>query len=320
VRLNRSRFYDVDTPDNRAAFATLHEVLTVVCRMLAPFCPFVTDWVHRELTGASVHLAPYRRESTALPRNPALEESMTQIRTLATLARAAREEAGVKVRQPLSRLVCVVPNYKATEVDALVPLLAAELNVKRVEFVSDGDALVRLEAKPNYRALGKRFGKRTPLAAGAVASLDDAALSALQRGEPVAVSVEGEAHELQPDDLTIVRRAGGGLVVQEAGGYVAALDPTVTPALRREGVARELVSRIQRLRKEAGLDVSDRIQLQVSGDGAVEEAASAFSNAIAAEVLAVAVQVGESPGATYDAVQTMDLDGSTARIALTRVH
>ncbi len=320
VRLNRSRFYDVAGPDNRAAFATLHEVLTVACRLLAPMCPFVTDWMHRELTEESVHLAPYRRSPGATARDVALDEGMEQIRTLATLARAAREEAGVKVRQPLSRLVCVVPNYKAAAVAELVPLLAAELNVKQVEFVSDGDALVRLEARPNYRALGKRFGRRTPLVAGAVAALDAAAVAALQRGEEVAVAVEGESHTLQAAEVSIVRRAGGGLVVQEAGGYVAALDPTVTPPLRREGLAREVVSRVQRLRKDTGLEVSDRIRLHVSGDGPVEEAASAHRDTIAAEVLAIAIAVGGPSDEAYDAVQTVDLDGSTARIALTRVH
>ncbi|HET7583428.1 MAG TPA: isoleucine--tRNA ligase [Gemmatimonadaceae bacterium] len=324
VRLNRSRFYEVDGLDNRAAFATLYEVLVVTCRLLAPFCPFVTDWIHRELTGESVHLASYVREGArgtgGARRDPALEGAMTDIRTLATLARAAREEAGVKVRQPLSRLVCVVPNYKAPAVQPLVPLLAAELNVKEVEFVSDGDALVQLEARPNYRALGKRFGKRTPLVAAAVAALDGAAVAALQRGEPVAVSVEGESHVLQPDDVSVLRRASGALVVQESGGYVAALDPEITPELRREGVARELVSRVQRLRKDAGFEVSDRIRLHVGGDAAVEEAAAAHREYVAAEVLAVEMSVGGQAAGDHDALQTVDLDGLTARIALTRVR
>ena len=141
VRLNRHRFYDVDGADNRAAFATLHEVLVVTCRLLAPFTPFLTDWVHTELTGESVHLAPYVRANLHA-RDGALEEAMDHVRTLATLGRAAREEAGVKVRQPLQRMVCVVAGAGAGASDAgvrgidkLIPLLADELNVKEVSFL-----------------------------------------------------------------------------------------------------------------------------------------------------------------------------------------
>ena len=138
VRQSRHRFYDVDTEDNRAAFATLHEILTVTCRLLAPFAPFITDWIHRELTGTSVHLASFTRgEPGAIDVD--LERAMHHVRTLATLGRAAREEAGMKVRQPLARMVCVVPMRGASSggeagagamVQELTPLLAAELNIK----------------------------------------------------------------------------------------------------------------------------------------------------------------------------------------------
>ena len=255
VRLSRERFYEVTAADNRAAFATLHEVLSCCCRLLAPFAPFVTDWIHRELTAESVHLASYVRAHPYAPR-PALELAMAEIRALATLGRAAREDAGVKVRQPLSRLVCVPAVHDraaVTLVESLAPLLAAELNVKQVEFASSADALVTLEAKPNFRALGKKWGKETPKAASAVAALGADTLRAFERGDPVVVSVDGTDHELAADDFTIVRRASGSLAVQEDGARFAAIDPVVSPALRAEGIARELVSRIQRLRKDSGL-------------------------------------------------------------------
>ena len=119
-----------------------------------------------------------------------------------------------------------------------------------------------LEAKPNFRALGKKFGKRTPLAAQAVAAFGGEQLRAFLHGEPLVVSVEGDSHELGPDDLTIVRRASGSLVVQEDGGFFAAIDPTVTPELKLEGYAREVISRVQRMRKESGFAVSDRIRVR----------------------------------------------------------
>ncbi len=328
VRVNRGRFYDVDAPDNRAAFATLHEVLVVTCRLLAPFAPFVTDWMHRELTGAgreagstgtSVHLAPFGGCSLA-DGDPALEQAMGHIRRLATLARAAREEAGVKIRQPLSRLVCVVPNYRAGVLDALVPLLRSELNVKGVEFALTGDALVRLEAKPNFRALGKRFGKKTPLAAQAVAAISSEALLGFTRGEPLVISVEGESHALAHDDLDVMRRATGDLVVQEEGGYFAAIDPAVSEELRREGMAREVVNRVQRMRKDSRYVVSDRVLLQVTGNGDVENAVREYREYVAGEVLASEVIIGGDVAATVDAVQTVEVMDDDVRIALTRVH
>jgi isoleucyl-tRNA synthetase len=318
VRLNRARFYDVDTPDSRAAFATLHEVLVVSCRLLAPFAPFLTDWMHRELAGDSVHVAPYvRAKGTAAL--PALERAMTQLRTLATLGRAAREDASVKVRQPLEQMICVVPGARSAELDAFEPLLKAELNVKRVEWAQSGDALVRLEAKPNFRALGKRFGKATPLAAQAVAALPPEALVRFEHGEPVAISVGGESHTLTPEDLELVRRASGALVVKEGGGFFVALDPSVSPALREEGLARELVSRIQRMRKDAGLAVSDRIRTWVAGAPEVEGAARARTDYISSEVLAREVAVGGPEPAAPTAMQTAELDGLAVRIAITRV-
>jgi isoleucyl-tRNA synthetase len=203
--------------------------------------------------------------------------------------------------------------------DELVPLLAAELNVKRVEFASAGDALVRLEGKPNFRSLGRRFGKRTPLAAQAVAALSHDALAAIERGEPVAISVEGESHTLSPEDVQVVRRGVGDLVVQEADGFVAALDATVTPELRDEGLAREVVSRVQRMRKEAGFAVSDRIHLQVTGNEELENAMRKFVEYVAGEVLAIDVAIGGPIEGSPDAVQAVELDGLPARIALTRV-
>jgi isoleucyl-tRNA synthetase len=309
----------VDQDDNRAAFATLYEVLVGVARLLAPFAPFFTDWMHRALTGDSVHLAPFgnvgRGES-----DPTLERSMAHIRVLSRLGRAAREEADVKVRQPLARLVCVVPGGDRQQLQSLAPLLATELNVKSVEWVSSGADFVRLEAKPNFRALGKRFGKRTPLAAQAIAALSDAALRAFERGEEVAISVEGESFRLLPEELSIVHRASGGLTVKEEQGYFAALDAQITPALRSEGLARELVSRIQRLRKDAGFAVSDRIRVNVAGNSELEAVLREHGDYISSEILAVQLAATSEDDSTSDAVQTTDLDGLPVRIALWRVH
>ena len=319
VRQSRKRFYDVESTDSRAAFATLHEVLVVVCRLLAPIAPFVTDWMHRELTGESVHLAPYVRSAAdAGNTDVELEATMAALRELARLGRGAREQAGVPVRQPLSRMVCVAPGVIELALVPLLPILAAELNIRSIELALTGDALVTLEAKPNFRALGKKFGKRTPLAAEAVSKFTSEPLRRFERGEELLVTVDGETHGLARDDLTIIRRASGELVVQEEHGYFAALDVTITPELRREGVAREVISRVQRMRKEAGLAVSDRIVLFISGDQPVVEAVESHRAWIADEVLATGLSIGGAPKEHMLARQTADLDGIRVDLALTR--
>jgi isoleucyl-tRNA synthetase len=323
VRLNRHRFYDVAEADNRAAFATLHEVLLVTCRLLAPFAPFLTDWVHTELAGDSVHLAPYVR-SAPDERDPGLEEAMNHVRTLATLGRAAREDAGVKVRQPLLRMVCVVPGSVAQRadggkrlIDDLIPLLADELNVKEISFLSSADELVTLEARPNFRSLGKKFGKQTPEAAAAVSALSAGALAAYEKGAPLRIRLGDDERQLDGEDVVIVRRASGNMVVKEAAGYFAALDPEVSPELRGEGLAREIVSRIQRMRKEAGLAVSDRIALWIAGSAEIEAAVRSHQDWIADEVLARHVSVGEESEPDY-AAQSVDIDGQAVSIAFER--
>ncbi|HVZ49916.1 MAG TPA: isoleucine--tRNA ligase [Gemmatimonadaceae bacterium] len=323
VRLARKRFYDVASDDNRAAFATLHEVLSTTCRLLAPLAPFMSDWMFGALNrGACVHEVPYVRGDGAARGDidAPLEAAMAEIRELSRLGRAAREEAKVNVRQPLARMVCVagaLDDAARACLTGLVPLLQAEMNVKSVEFATTAGALVTLEARPNFRSLGKVFGKDTPKAAAAVTALGSDALEAFERGDAVLVNVDGREHRLTADDLTIVRRASGALVVQQDGRRFAAIDPTVTPSLRSEGIARELVSRTQRLRKETGLDVSDRIILRVAGPAPVAGAVTEHRQWIAGEVLARDIVLGDAMPDGAQAVEVA-LDGFTAHLALTK--
>jgi isoleucyl-tRNA synthetase len=314
VRQCRARFYEVSGDDNRAAFATLHEVLLTTCRLLAPIAPFVSDWIYRELAGGPVHLADYR--TVAPYRDAAMESAMGEVRELSRLGRAAREDAAINVRRPLAKAVCVVPGSVATSVQQLLPILAGELNIKEVVLASSGDDLVTLEAKANFKALGRRFGKATPLAAQAVQALGSDDLRRFERGEEVLVVVDGVAVPLEPDDVTVLRRAAGGLLVKEANGRFVALDPIVTPALRNEGIARELVSRVQRMRKEARLAVSDRIRLWIGGDAAIESVVSEYIEWISGEVLATHLSVGGELAPGNAAAQQVELDGLQVRVAL----
>jgi isoleucyl-tRNA synthetase len=321
VRLSRARFYEVDGADNRAAFATLHEVLTVTSRLLAPLAPFVSDWIHFELTGASVHLAPYTR-AQAVPRDAGLEQAMRAARVLATLGRAARESAGIKVRQPLGALACVTPGVAAKWHAMIAPIVASELNIKQVTFEDSAADWVRLEGKPNFPVLGKVLGAAMKAAKPVVERLHQGELRTIEQGGNVTVDVPGHGPlTLDATRVTITARARTSLVVQQGEGFSVALDPAVTPALRAEGVAREVVSRVQRLRKEAGLAVSDRIRLAVAAPAEVQEAVRTHQGWIAGEVLArEPVAIGdalpETPTWTADAA--LEVDGITARIALSK--
>ncbi|MFM2140464.1 MAG: hypothetical protein RLZZ25_729 [Gemmatimonadota bacterium] len=320
VRLSRARFYEVEGADHRAAFATLHAVLTVTCRLLAPFAPFVAEWMHQELTGQSVHLAAFRRTAPT-PRDEGLERAMAAARTLATLGRAAREQAGIKVRQPLGALTCVAPGVDPTWHGMIAPLVAAELNVKAVTFADSAAEWVRLEGKPNFPVLGKIVGAAMQATKPVVEGLDQAALRSIAQGGSVTVEVPGHGPlALDATRVTITARAATALVVEQGEGLSVALDPAITPALRAEGMAREVVSRVQRVRKEAGLAVSDRIRLAIAAPVEVQEALRTHAAWIAGEVLAreciIADALPMSP--PWPTTAEVELDGPTARIALTK--
>ncbi|MFN0099817.1 MAG: isoleucine--tRNA ligase [Gemmatimonadaceae bacterium] len=328
VRLSRSRFYEVDNADSRAAFATLHEVLTVTTRLLAPFAPFMSDWMHQELTGSSVHLAPYRRRVAdggsgdgGFAGDAGLEAAMAAARTLSTLGRAARESAGIKVRQPLGALTCVVPGLDAAWHSMIAPLVSAELNIKQVTFADSAADWVRLEGKANFPVLGKVLGAAMKTAKPLVEGLGQAELRTIEQGGSVSLDVPGHgALMLDASRVTITAKASTSMVVQQGDGMSVALDPAVTPALRAEGMAREIVSRVQRLRKESGLAVSDRIRLAIAAPADVQQAVQAHQQWIAGEVLARECIIADVFPASiaWQAEAEVELDGPTARIALSK--
>jgi isoleucyl-tRNA synthetase len=243
------------------------------------------------------------------------------VRTLSTLGRAAREEVGIRVRQPLGTVYAVIPEGIETG-EALLGILRDELNVKRVEFMHDAGELVTFTAKPNFKALGARFGKRTPRVADAIRALGSDRIAAFRRGEPVAVEADGTSHALAEGDFEVIQNAQGDFVIESEGGFTLALDPALTPELRAEGLAREIINRVQKLRKDTGLEVSDRIRLGVFGDDVDLGAATReCGELIAAETLAVELETGSATDyAGYEADREVDLDGITAIIALARVN
>jgi isoleucyl-tRNA synthetase len=316
VRLSRPRFWAPDKEADPAAVRTLYDALVTVSRLLAPAAPFASDWLHRALTGTSVHLA--RFPDPTCERDHELETAVAAVRRLASLARSAREEKSIKVRQPLRRMRVVVPkSADGARFRHLLPLLAQEVNVREVEVVASDAGLVRLRAKPNFRALGKRYGKRTPEAAAAAARLTADQLRTLEEGGTVSQNGDGNLWEYGPDDVTVERQVVSDWLVQSEGSYVAALDPELTDELRREGLAREIVNRIQRLRKDAEYEYTTRIEVWVEGPAALLDAAREHEGVIKSETLARALHIGARRAAP-DRQETVDIDGHGAMIAVQR--
>ncbi len=319
VRISRERFWAPEGEADAAAVATLRECLVAVSRMLAPAAPFASDWLHRALTDASVHLAGWP-EAGAVPgrEETELAVAMDAIRRLASLARAARETGKLKVRQPLGRMQVAVPVAARGPVfERLLGILKSEVNVKRIDIAESDTDLVRLKGKANFRSLGKRYGKETPAVAKAVEQLVAEQLRALETGGQATLRVNGSEVVYFPEDVTVEREVATSWLVASDGPFVAALDPTIDAELAAEGLARELISHTQRLRREAGYDVSDRIVLGIEGPDAVLVAGRTHREFIMTETLARQFEVGAGI-ADADLRQAADVDGHGVTFSMRR--
>jgi len=303
VRRSRRRFWrtepDAPPEDSLGAQATLHHALVAVTVMLAPFCPFVAERLWREVRGEadadagrddaadSVHLLTWPAPDPAA-HDRGLEEEMVLARRLSSLGRAARGEAGVKVRQPLSRaLVYLSPGSPGL----LADVIADELNVDEVAVAHELADVLSLELVPNFKSLGPRLGAAVQEVRGALGALDaQEVAAALESGREVTVQLSVGRVDLGPDDVEVRVRAQSGFAVSREGGEVVALDLALDDDLLRRGLVREVVRNLQDLRRARGLDVADRIRLWLTGvDPELFEA-------IAREVLAVEVSAGQGSG------------------------
>lgn len=313
VRLSRRRFWE----GNRPPFATLRHCLVEVSKLVAPFTPFLADEIYRNLSGesASVHLADFPEVDKQL-EEPFLEGAMDAARRTVELGRAARAQAKVKVRQPLQRAVIVANELERKAIEFHAALVTAELNVKELDFVTDESELVSYEAKPNYRALGPRFGKKMPQVAAAVAALDPAHVAAvLAEGGEIGIAIDGADHSLGPDDITLALQPLEGYEVEAEAGHAVALQLELDDELRREGLAREIVHAVQNARKDAGLEITDRIALTLAGDPDLLEAAQAHQDYLVNEVLATSVSYGGTPNGA-----AAKIDGRNLRISVDRIR
>jgi isoleucyl-tRNA synthetase len=308
VRRSRRRFWDGDP----AAFGTLRKCLVTVTKLLAPFCPFVADAIYENLDGGvdSVHLCDWPRPCE---RDLALETAMAVARETVRLGLAARGHGKLKVRQPLRAAVVVAAGEERAAIERMREVVLDELNVKELRFVAQADELGSYDVKPNYRTLGPRFGRQMPQVAAAVAALDPAHVAAaLRDGGRVAISIEGHDHELGADDLSLALQPLDGYQLEREGSHAVALDLQLDDELRREGLAREVVHAVQNARKAAGLQVEDRIELELGGDAELLAAARDHEAYLAQETLAVKIVFDGGDG-TYVTIEGRPLSVSVSR-------
>ncbi len=322
VRRSRRRFWRSGRepdPDTTAAYLTLHHALVTVSQLLAPFTPFIADEVYCNLDGAetSVHLCDFPVAAEDLI-DRGLEFDMAVARRTVELGRAARSQAKVKVRQPLREAVVVADPRERAAIERLEDQVLDELNVKGVSYVEEAEELASYEVKPNFRTCGPRFGSQMPVVAKAVEQLDpSAAAAAFDRGDTVAIEVDGKEERLGSDELSLVMLPREGYQLERQANYAVALKLDLDDELLREGAAREVVHAIQNARKGAGLQVEDRIDLTLSGDDALIAAVRQHADYVAGETLAANLAFDGATAAGAH-TETARIDGSELGITLRR--
>ncbi len=308
LRRSRRRFWkSASDADKEAAYATLYEALVTVAKLIAPAMPFMAEELYQNLVRAvnpdapeSVHLADWPTyDPDAIDET--LNAEMALVLKLVSLGHAARNKAGIKVRQPLQEAAFAVGRASEQEVvTRYADLLADELNVKRVRVLSGQGEAVSYRLKPLPKQLGQKYKGLFPKVRQAILALEpEAAAQRLLAGEPVTVEVEGRTYEILPDEVEVIMEAHGGLTVASEGAYLAALNTEITPELRQEGLARDFVRWVQNARKEAGLELSDRICLTYQAPEEIAAAVEAFRDYVMGEVLAVEMTAEAPPKGAF---------------------
>jgi len=271
VRRNRRRFWKNEMGrDKLAAYQTLYECLNTIVKLMAPFAPFLAEEIFRNLNGIthredvpSVHLAMIPEPQEEEIRLE-LEERMERAEHIVMLVRAMRMRSNLKVRQPLSRIILpIAGEHERHEVQQMQEVILDEINVKKVEFVSDETGLVKKKAKANFKTLGPKFGKSVQQIAKAIGNLSNREISELEATGALTIHVNGGTFGIAREDVEVLREDIEGWLVETDGAITVALDTELTPALRAEGIAREFVNRVQNMRKDAGFAVTDRIAVSI---------------------------------------------------------
>ena len=327
IRRSRRRFWKAaDTSgDKEAAYQTVYECLMAIAGMMAPIAPFFSDWLYRALlAGASqegsesVHLAPFP-EPVEAERDLDLERRMALARTISSLVLSLRNRSELNVRQPLSRILAVTSEQvPKSDIERVRTIILDEINVRAIEYVPESSGLVRRSARPDFKRLGPRLGKRMKSVNRAVRGLDEAEIARYVREGRIAVEADGEQIELGPGDLEITSEEVTGWLVGQENDVTVALDATLTEDLVAEGQAREIVNRMQNLRKRNGFEVTDRILVEYQAAGPLSDAIRRHGEWIRNETLALELNAVNSPQG--DVVDVFRIGEETLHVGVRRVE
>ena len=316
IRRSRARFWKGDDP---MSHSILYEALYTLAQLLAPFCPFLSDQIYRNLKGESVHLSdwPTLDEKTSPKQDLALEGEIEIIRKLTTLGRSARSKANIKVRKPLKRALVLFPRFPEVKLsDSALSDIADELNVKSVEHAPDLEELFSYEVRPNFKSLGPRFGEKMKAVAEHIKSLDGNELKQqFLKDKSFTFEIDGNSIKIESGDVDITAVSHEHLAVAEEGGYSIALDLELTQELLDEGVVRELIRYVNEHRKSINLNIQDRINLEITAEGWIYDAINSYAQKLKEEVLANEVSIAQkSPEG--DVVVELTEDGNQAGIKI----
>ncbi|MEO5907010.1 MAG: isoleucine--tRNA ligase, partial [Saprospiraceae bacterium] len=323
VRLNRRRFWKGElSDDKRAAYATLYECLTVVAQLISPVAPFFGDWLYRNLTShqlsgpESVHLSDLPAPLHEL-KDEALNRRMDYAQHISSLVLSIRKKEKLRVRLPLRRIMLPVIDERFQEdVDQVKELILSEVNVKEIEYISNTSGMVSKKAKANFKTLGKRLGKNMKSAAELIGNLPQEEITRFEGGGALTIFIEGQEYELLREDVELISEDIPGWQVASEDGITVALDITLDDDLIAEGTARELVNRIQNLRKSSGLNVTDRIRVMVEDVDGIQSAITSFGQYIKNEVLADELNASPSTAIDLDFQEVDWMDGEKINIGI----
>ncbi len=314
VRLNRKRFWGGEMNDDKqSAYQTLYRCLTTVAQLMAPFAPFYSDMLYRDLTGAeSVHLAKFPAVDES-EIDPNLENRMALAQIITSMVLALRRKVNIKVRQPLSTIMIpVVDEVQREAIESMSQLILSEVNVKNIRFVNNEDGVLVKKVKPDFKKLGPKFGKQMKAVAAAINALSQKDIADFEKNGSVTVEIDGAPAVISSADVEIYSEDIPGWLVANEGNVTVALDVTITDELRREGIARDIVNRVQNIRKNRDYDITDRIRLAVESNSESDSAISEFKDYIKGQVLANSVEIVPVVDAKEDEV--LDIDGLIVRV------
>ncbi len=320
VRRCRRRFWAKgDDPDKFRAFATLYECLIKVAKLIAPIMPFFSEKLYMELSANgtdSVHMASFPEADLSLVEKD-LEQKMASAITIVSLARTARTKSRLKIRQPLAEMIVVLPGgIDPKSLDDLHDVIRQEINIKQLSFSSDDAGLVSLQARPNFKLLGPKLGKKIKLAKEAIMNLEDDVLRDYVREGRMAINLKGEEFVISGEELEIETVDKEGFAVESENGYTVAVSTELNQELILEGYARELINKIQNMRKSADFNVTDRIRVRLKSTDEINKALDSYGDYIKSETLADEIVPGEDQG---ELTQEWDLNGQPATISVSRV-